>query len=52
MHLTQQLAKVNDDMLDFLEVDVRNVSPQAIERFDVTVDVDENYEVPRKTHLL
>ena len=39
VHLTQQLAKVDEDVMDHLGVDVRNVSPQAIERFDVTINV-------------
>jgi uroporphyrinogen decarboxylase len=37
VHLTQQLAKVDDDVMEKLGVDVHNVAPLAIERFDVTV---------------
>lgn len=43
VHLTQQLAMVDEDMMDYLRVDARNVSPRAIERFDVIVDQNGEY---------
>ena len=43
IHLTQQLAKVDKDVLEILGVDVCNVAPQAIEQFDVTINASGEY---------
>jgi uroporphyrinogen decarboxylase len=43
VHLTQQLAKVDDDVLEHFCVDVRNVAPQAIERFEVAINESRDY---------
>lgn len=43
VHLTQQLAKVDEDVMETLGVDVRNVAPNAIERFDVTINTSGEY---------
>lgn len=43
VHLTQQLAKVDEDVMQALGVDVSNLAPQAIERFDVTINTSGEY---------
>ncbi len=43
VHLTQQLAKVDDDVMEMLGVDVRNAAPRTIERFDVAVNASGEY---------
>ncbi len=39
VHLTQNLAHVDEDVLDHLGVDVHALSPRTIERFNITTEI-------------